>query len=281
MFGRHHSLTVADAVETYLADLAVAGRAKGTLELYRYLLKALPTGRSLASLRREDVVGFLSEAKNRGGAQSYVNLMAHVTKGFLAWSVRQDYIACNPMTGMILPKEHPHPRPPFSNDEVRRLTGAATTPLAQVLILLLLDTGMRASELAGLRLTDVDFETGTLTVHGKGAKVRVLALNEGPRQALQVYLTSRPQQDGLIWPEGFDRKNLAYLLDGLGRQARVAPVFAHRFRHTFASYFLKQTGDALALKALLGHSSLTMVTRYVGLLEGERAVEVHRAHSLV
>jgi len=80
---------------------------------------------------------------------------------------------------------------------------------------------------------------------------------------------------------GFDRKHLAYILDGLGRKAHVAPVFAHRFRHTFASGFLRQTGDALALKALLGHSSLTMVTRYVGLLEGERAVEVHRAHSLV
>ncbi|GAG07395.1 unnamed protein product, partial [marine sediment metagenome] len=82
------------------------------------------------------------------------------------------------------------------------------------------------------------------------------------------------------WPSHWNRKHLAYLLDKLGRRAEVARVHAHRFRHTFASSFLRETGDCLALKVLLGHSSLVMTQRYTAALEAERAVEVHRQHPI-
>jgi integrase len=284
MFSHRKAVTVGGALDTYLADLAVAGRAKTTLELYRYLLGSLTRrvgpGRTLVSVRREDIVTFLGQVRERGTAQSYVNLTAHVTKGFLAWCVRQGYIVRNPMEGMVLPREHPQPRHPFTSDEVRRLIVAADTPLARAAVLLLLDTGMRASELAGLGLADVDFDSDTLTVHGKGAKVRLVALNEGPREALLAYLASRAQEDGRVWPERFDRKALAYLVDGIGHQAHVCPIFPHRFRNTFATNFLAATGNPLALQALLGHTTLDMVQRYVAAAQGDLALAVHRAHPM-
>jgi len=277
-------MTVANAVEIYLSDLSVAGRAKGTLELYRYLLKALAKAmgprRTLASIRREDMVRFLAAFKQRGSAQSYINLVAHVTKSFWAWSMRQGYVCSNPMAGMILPRDHPQPRRPFSKNEVARLIAVANTPLAHAILLILLDTGIRASELAGLQLGDVDFESNTLTIHGKGDKTRFVALNPRPREALVAYLVSRPQHDGTIWPERFNRKTLAYLLDGVGRQAQVAPIFPHRFRNTFACAFLASTGNPLALQAILGHSSLSMTARYVAVAQAGMALEVHRQHPL-
>jgi len=280
MFKRQ--VTVADAVETYLADLAVAGRARGTLRLYgdllRGLIKRLGPGRRLMSIHREDVVGFLGQVKQRGGAQSYVNLTGHCLKGFLAWSVRQGYITLNPMAGMTLPKAHPEPKRPFSNDEVRRLVDVATTPLARAVVLILLDTGLRAAGLSGLRLADIDFESGTLTVHGKGSKVRMVALNEGPREALLAYLASRPQENRAIWREGWEPKGVSYLIGRLGRQAGVPRAHPHLFRHTFATHFLSETGNALALQALLGHADLTMTQRYVAARQGDIALEVHRQH---
>jgi site-specific recombinase XerD len=284
MFWHHHSLTVAAAVDTYLADLAVAGRSKGTLGLYRYLLRGLVVSLSnheLTSIRREDVLSFLGHVKERGGCQNYTNLTARTVRGFLGWCVRQGYIEHNPMDGMLLPKEHWQPRRPFSADEVRRLIVAATAPLARAVLLLLLDTGMRASELAGLRLTDVDLETNTLTIHGKGSKVRFIALNDRPREALMAWLASRPQENGIIWPERFDRNALAYILDGVGQRAHVAPVFPHRFRHTFATNFLRETNNPLALQAILGHSSLDMVRRYIAASQQDLALDVHRQHPLV
>jgi integrase/recombinase XerD len=284
MFRRRQPVTVADAVETYLADLSVAGRAKTTVSLYRYLLtgliKRVGPGRRLMSLHREDIVDFLGQVKGRGGAQSYVNLTGHCLKTFLTWAVRQDYLKANPMDGMILPKEHPQPRRPFTDDEIRRLMAAATTPLAHAVVLILLDTGVRASELTGLRLEDVDFQAGVLMVHGKGDKERVVALNPVPCEALRAYLASRAQEDGAIWPEHFNRKALAYLLDCLGRQAHLARIHPHLFRHTFATRFLAETGNPLALQALLGHSTLDMVRRYVATEQGNLALEVHHQHPL-
>jgi len=284
MFRRRPTMTVADATATYLADLAIAGRAEGTVALYRYLLdrlmKRIGKEHNLATLRRDEITQFLGEIKTNGGSQGYTNLAGHVVKGFLAWSTRQDYIKCNPMEGMILPKEHPEPPRPFTDDEIRRFMAAATTPLVYAVVMILLDTGLRASEFCGLRMGDVDFENGTLRVLGKGSKRRVVALNEGPRQALLAYLQSRAQLDGTIWPEHFDRKHLAYLLDCLGRRAGVPRIHPHLFRHTFACRFLALTNNPLALQALLGHATLDMTRHYVSLVQGELAVEVHRQHPL-
>jgi len=285
MFRRRPSVTVADATATYLADLAIAGRAEGTVALYGYLLnrlmKTIGREHNLAILRRDEIIGFLGEVKAQGGSQGYTNLMGHVVKGFLAWCVRQEYIRWNPMDGMILPKEHPEPPRPFTDDEIRRILGAATMPLAHAVVVMLLDTGLRASELCELRMGDVDFESGTLTVLGKGSRHRVVALNPGPRQALLTHLSSRAQDDGMIWPEHFDRKHLAYLLDCLGRQAGVPRIHPHLFRHTFACRFLAQTHDPLALQALLGHSSLDMTRHYTTFVQADLAVEVHRQHPLI
>ena len=293
MFKRR--VTVADAVETYLADLAVAGRSKGTLKLYRYLLKALVRTvgpeRSLSSIKRDDIMGCLAQVKTRGAkidraeeravGQGYVNLVGRTIQTFLKWSMRQGYITRNPMEGMTLPKEHPQQRRPFTSDEVRRLIAAATTPIGRAAVLLLLDCGLRATELADLRLADVDFESDTLTVHGKGLKVRFVALNESPREALMAYIASRPQENGIIWPERFNRDALGFLVKTVGRQALVAPCFPHRFRHTFATNFLAATGNPLALQALLGHTTLDMVRRYIAASQGDMALVVQRQHSLI
>jgi integrase len=295
MFRRRETVTIADAAETYLADLAVAGRSKGTLKLYRYLLKALVRavgpGRSLSAIRRDDIIGCLAQVKARGTrvnhvderavGQGYVNLVARTIQSFLKWSMRQGYIVRNPMEGMTLPKEHPQQRRPFSSDEVRRLIAAATTPIGRVAVLLLLDCGLRATELADLRLADVDFESDTLTVHGKGEKVRFVALNQSPRKALLAYLASRPQENGMIWPERFDRNALAFLVGTVGRQAGVGSVYPHRFRHTFATNFLAATGNPLALQALLGHTTLDMVRRYIAASQQDIALDVQRLHCLI
>lgn len=131
--------------------------------------------------------------------------------------------------------------------------------------------------MAGLRLEDVQGDT--LRILGKGSKPRILALNDRPRAALKAYLASTPRQDGLLWPNGLKRSGLAYILKKIGVRAGVSQVFPHRFRHTFATNFLRETGNAMALQALMGHSSLMMVQRYIAAAQGDIALDVHRQHS--
>ncbi len=282
---RRKTLALTTALEEFLEELTLAGRAKSTVRLYRYLLggaaRKLGIDRKLRSIERRDILHYLSGLSENGNCQSYVNLNMRILKRFCAWAVDHKAIEENPLEGLKSGRVQWNPVPPFTDDEITRLLGAANAPMERAIILLLLDTGLRASELCSLRLDDIDFGQGHLAVNGKGGKVRTVALNEVPARALQVYLRSCAQRDERVWPEPWDRRRLGEMLDRVARRAKVARVFPHRFRHSFASRFLARTGDALALKQLLGHSSLVMTERYIAAMEEERALTVHRRNSLV
>lgn len=284
MFSRKRSTSFAEAVQGYLDTIALAGRANSTQSLYRGLLlrlaRVLSPERHVKTIRRDDVVRYLSRL-SENDSQSYINLNLRVFKSFFAWLVTEREIRENPLASMTAKDPPWTPVPPFTPNECQRLLNAADSSLEQLIVVLLLDTGLRASELTGLQLENIDLDLNELVIQGKGGKQRRVALNPKPRKALLAHLVNRAQVDGLLWPEGWKRQQLAYLLDKLGRRAGVTRCHAHRFRHTWASAFLRETGDALALKALLGHSSLIMVERYTAALEGERSVQVHKRHSVI
>jgi integrase len=151
--------------------------------------------------------------------------------------------------------------------------------MEKAVIMLLADTGMRAAEVASLRRDDINLDQGILWVMGKGGKRRRLALNDQPRRAIAAYLLTAGLDNGRLWPERFQRQHLRNLVYSVAKRAGVTRAFPHRFRHTFAIRFLAQTGNALALQALLGHTSLLMVQRYIAATQAEMAVDAHRLHS--
>jgi len=277
-------LELKSAAEAYLLSLKLAGRSTATQESYATVMRRLVDrlgSRAVRQITADDMRAYLRELADSGISQSSLNVYITILKGFFRWLVEDGEIRLNPMASMKAHRQPWLPVPPLTDDEVRRLLRAAVTGIERVTVWLLLDCGLRAAELATLELGSVDLERREIRVKGKGGRIRLVALNEAPRRALEAYFRSRAQCDGLLWPSGWNRKSVAYVLDTIARRARVSPMFPHRCRHTFASRFLRQTGDALALQQLLGHSSLTMVSRYVAAAEGERAVQVHKRHSLV
>lgn len=284
MFSRKHSLSLTGAIQGYLADIGLAGRTRATQVLYRGLLlrlaRSIGPERHINTIRREHVAQYLSCLKERD-SQSYVCLNVRVFKCFFAWLMAQGEIRESPLADMTAKEPPWTPVSPFTPNECQRLLSAADSSLERLVVLLLLDTGLRASELTGLQVEDIDLDLNELAIVGKGGKQRRVALNPRPRKALLAHLMERAQVDGQIWPSGWKRQQLAYLLDKIGRRAGVARCHAHRFRHTWASAFLRETGDALALQQLLGHSSLIMVQRYTAALEEERSVQVHKQHSVI
>lgn len=288
--GHHYSqdaqvsdLTLQEAINAYVASLLATGHSKGTIETYqtilRCLAKKLRQAGSIEAITAAELTHYLAGLRERTLSPAYISLCGRIVKGFFTWLVEAGEIKANPLAAMKPRTPPSNPVPPYSDDEIERLIGAAITPMERAAIILLVDTGMRASELAGLQRQDIDLEHGLLRVQGKGGKVRRLALNEQPRQVLEAYLASGGSQDGHLWPVGFNYQTLHYLVSQVGRRAGVPGVHPHRFRHTFASRFLAQTGNALALQALLGHSSLIMVQRYVAAAQADIALEAHREHS--
>ena len=157
----------------------------------------------------------------------------------------------------------------------------------RAVILFLLDTGLRSSELCALKIGDVDQKTGKVTIkHGatggaKGKKGRVVYMGKSTRRALWRYLATREDADdsetSLFLGKFYRPLNkgvLRQLLARLGDKAKVVKVHPHRFRHTFAITYLRSNGDLFTLKALLGHSSLDMVQHYARIAQ----VDIEAAH---
>lgn len=191
------------------------------------------------------------------------------------------------------PRYHTEKPTPFDESEIRLLLGAvdksqawssrrgkyvkANRPTAlrdRAIILTLLDTGLRVSELVDLIIADYDERVGMLNIRkGKGRKPRVVYVGQACRQALWRYLRSRnvhsPKTPIFASKAGakLDRIAVLRMVKRAGDRAGVDNVHPHRFRHTFAITFLRNGGTPLELQRLLGHEKLETVLIYVELAQ--------------
>ncbi len=159
--------------------------------------------------------------------------------------------------------------------EARRPTATRDRAIVTVL----LDTGLRASELCALTIADYIKEEGKLIVRcGKGGRGRQVYLGAAAQRALWRSLMRRPERRPdeplFVTSEGrpFDRQLLRQLIARLGEHAGIPHLHPHTLRHTFATEFLRNGGNLLSLQRLLGHRSLEMVKRYASIAEADLRV---------
>jgi site-specific recombinase XerD len=139
----------------------------------------------------------------------------------------------------------------------------------RAIVLLLLDTGMRASELAGMRLHQVDIKNKQVRVFGKGSKERIVPLGARTAAALWRYVSESRREARANEPvflglrgEPLTRNTLLKLIYRLGAAAGVTDAHPHRFRHTYAIQYLRNGGNERTLQETLGHESLDMLRTY-------------------
>ena len=185
-----------------------------------------------------------------------------------------------------LPQE---PKAPFEAAELERLRAACRSAQELALILILLHTGARISEVAAMRTEDLLLD-GTVQVRGKGEKTRRVYVHPDAMAALKLYLR---QREGAIWvassinaPLRFRGKvmsasGLRAIVYRLGKRAGVKKTHPHRFRTTFAHHYLEGGGDAGALQYLMGHSKLEQTLFYAKYGAANRALDQQRRMALV
>jgi integrase len=150
------------------------------------------------------------------------------------------------------------------------------------IIRLLLDTGLRRAELAGLTLGDIDFDSDTVTVTGKGGRVRVVPFGRKAARDLDRYLRLRALRPDRETPALWLGKRGPMTDSGIyqvvvDRAAQAGlKVHPHLFRHTFAHLWLQADGQEGDLMALAGWRSRSMLARYGASRAAERARAAHK-----
>lgn len=284
-------LLLSKAIEGFLIARRADGYSPKTIEQYRWALKMLLELGDLpiASIGTEYLRRFMVSVQEKPSLSP--TSVFHVWKAlcaFYKW-LSAEGLADRPDKSLTKPRFAYREIQPFTQDEIKALLKAVDkTKLTQgrrksfqmkrptkdrdkAIILLLLDTGIRAGELCRLTGSDVDLQNGLIIVSPHRSSVksrpRVVPFGQVVRKALWKYSISHPfEPDKPI----FDLQlpsSLLHLLRNLGHRAGVKNVHPHRFRHTFAIEYLRNGGDVFTLQRILGHSSLAMVQRYLSLTQ--------------
>ena len=155
------------------------------------------------------------------------------------------------------------------------------------IIRLLLDTGLRRTELANIKLEDVDLDRQRIEVIGKGSKKRTVPYQRKAARDLDRYLRMRNKSPhasspalwlGQLGPISSD--TVARIVQDRSKKAGItSKVYPHLWRHTWAHLFLADGGNEGDLMALAGWTNRAMLSRYASSMATERAIEAHKRHS--
>lgn len=217
-----------------------------------------------------------------------VHAYARCIKTWLFFLVREGVLDDTPMRRVKMPKMPQELLPPFATEEVRALLRGCECDRDTAVILTLLDSGVRASELCNLNVGDLNMTTGAVRViAGKGRKDRITFVGPRTRKALLRYLATRSvtRDDSPLFVGVRSGLRLRYfglraLLQRISERAGVTNCDAHRFRRTFAIESLRAGMDVMRLAALMGHGSLPVLQRYLRLISDDLQA-AHREHGPV
>ena len=256
--------SISEAIDAYLDDLALAGKTRTTLRVYRSHLQLpdWPTSVTLRDMMRQRVQ--LRSLKTAADTHQ-------ILKGFCAYAVSMGWLVENPMLAIPKPKPKAPPHRYLTRDQVRAVYLACASDEERLIVRLLL-LGLRANELLGVRWDQV---SDVLRVeYGKGGRHRLLPLDADTL----ALLSAHPRTSEYVIPCTYER--LARRVRSLGAKAGVPWLRCHDWRRTMATNWLLETNDPMTLQQLGGWAGTAMVQRYAKSALEASAVSKARAVNL-
>jgi len=156
-------------------------------------------------------------------------------------------------------------REPLSAEDTNKLINACKTPTEKLIIYILFDTGMRVSELAGLKKDNILWQEKRIRIYGKGGpygkknKMRIIPMTERAYTILSAWFALQDTID-------LKKRTMQWHITKVANRAGITkPVSAHVLRHTFAVNCIKRNISTRTLQHLLGHDHLTTTEIYLNL----------------
>lgn len=257
------------------------------------------------------VRAFLNDLADHGNAKKTQSNAWVALSSLWTWAA-QELDVPHILRGRVTRPRYKQQQPePYTEADVRRMLDAcdytaewstlqgthtrrSTAKRDRAIILLLVDSGLRASELCNLKMGDFDRRAGRITVrHGKGDKGRNVYPGQAARSALWRYLQERQAArradvgNSTLQPSEplfatntnthLTRTNLLHTIQRIAQRGGVPHANLHRFRHTFAINFLRNGGNVYALQDLLGHADLETVRIYLKVVDQDLRAAMNAA----
>ncbi len=248
---------------------------------------------SIIAATRSDVVDFLSSLYARGLDSRTVGRHLVTLRNFYRFCLGDGLVEKDPAANIESPKIYQTLPHFLSVAEVERLLAQpdTSTPIGlrdKAMIELMYSTGVRVSELCGLRVSDIQMNSGSLRCIGKGDKERIVPVGRKALEVIAAYLRdSRPKllrDTGspylFLGKQGhrIGRIQFWILLKAYGRKAGLRESLnPHMLRHSFATHLLDRGADLRSVQLMLGHADISTTQIYTHVVE-ERLKQVYKAH---
>ncbi len=276
------------------------GLAKNTLAAYRrdlsmyadWLGNKKQGGRQLIETTEPDLNAYFAARHDTTKATS-ANRRLTVFKRYFRWALRERLMVADPTLKLQSARQAMRSPSMLSELQVEALLAAPSddTPLGQrdrAMLELMYASGLRVSELVGLKTFHASLNDGVLRVMGKGSKERLVPFGQVARQAIEWYLAeARPQildgqqtEDLFVTARGCGMSRVMFWML-VKKYALVADIKTklspHTLRHAFATHLLNHGADLRAVQLLLGHVDISTTTIYTHVAR-ERLKQLHAQH---
>jgi integrase/recombinase XerD len=285
-----------DLIKEFITFIQVEkGLARLTLESYSRDLARLNSwaaknGKAVSELTRADLRKWIASLSREGLAPTSVARAVSSARGFFKFLMVDGHIKHHPAEDLDTPQRFNYLPKFLTEDEINSLLSAPDISTEEgirdrAILELMYATGLRVSELIGLRNGDVDVMAGLIVCYGKGGKERRVPLGKSAIHWLQQYSAVKAGYGKQTSPfmflyrgKQFTRQLAWLMIKTRAEQVGIKGVSPHTLRHSFATHLLQHGADSRSVQALLGHSDISTTQIYTHITDGHLRSAYNRHH---
>ena len=283
-------MTVSQALQEFLIEQQIRGNSPHTVAYYRrnvgFYVKYVGIDCGISDVTLSSLKSYYLQLAAKELSTVTVQTYIRALRAFLTWCFNEEYISLNLSDKFKLPKAKRRVIDVLTDTEIRSLVNSFDKSFIGLRNLcicsLMLDSGLRLSEVITLKMSSVHIAEGYIIVTGKGNKERIVPIGLHSKKHLLKYMARCPntnQETALFVKDAIipiKSTTVREIFRKLKVKLNMPRLRAHLLRHTFATRYLENGGDIYALQQILGHTSLEMVKKYIHITPKKIAVNFSR-----
>ncbi|KIV58950.1 hypothetical protein TS64_04095 [Aneurinibacillus migulanus] len=273
-----------ELIEKFLADKKLAGCAPGTIKNYQLELQKFKKAinKRVEDINDNDIKAYLASFK--GIKNSTTSTKISILKSFFSFLLDEELIIKSPLRRIKRVKEEKNQPKYLRMDEMLQLREAVGDNLRlRSMCEFLFETGCRIGEMVALNIDDIDWESRSVKVRGKGSKERTVYFHTNTSYYLKKYLDRRLDNHPALFttkigePRRVHPRSVQIEIKKLGKKAQIKKgIHPHMFRHTLATHLLNKGMEISTVSEILGHEKLSTTQIYARVTEQRKKEEYNR-----